>query len=217
MFVGMTFCLPIAYFLEYKNKKAAAVAAAAAADGVTEPLLSGGLTSFPASRTALEELKEVALLYIPTFFDLIATILMNIGLLTVTASVYQMLRGAEMLFAALFAVVFLKRKLNKYHFGGIGCCIVGITLVGASSLLSGEGSASHAVDPARILFGMSLIVMSQAVQAAQITFEDFFMVRKKINFTFVSAYMGKYLSKDEFSKAAVNFISLANFSFSFLF
>ena len=28
----------------------------------------------------------------------------------VTASVYQMMRGAEMLFAALFAVVFLRRR-----------------------------------------------------------------------------------------------------------
>jgi hypothetical protein len=28
----------------------------------------------------------------------------------VTASVYQMMRGAEMLFAALFAVIFLRRR-----------------------------------------------------------------------------------------------------------
>ena len=35
---------------------------------------------------------------------------MSIGLLSVTASVYQMLRGAEMLFAALFSVTFLKRS-----------------------------------------------------------------------------------------------------------
>ena len=180
MFIGMTFCLPIAYFQEYKNKRAAA-ATRAAAGSATEPLLGEGLTSFPQEKSLVDELKEVALLYIPTFFDLIATILMNIGLLTVTASVYQMLRGAEMLFAALFAVVFLKRKLNRYHYGGIGCCILGITLVGASSLLSGEGSASHAVDSKRILFGMALIVMSQAVQAAQITFEDFFMVRENEN------------------------------------
>ena len=180
MFIGMTFCLPIAYFLEYKNKRAAA-ATRAASGSATEPLLGEGLTSFPQEKSLVDELKEVALLYIPTFFDLIATILMNIGLLTVTASVYQMLRGAEMLFAALFAVVFLKRKLNRYHYGGIGCCILGITLVGASSLLSGEGSASHAVDSKRILFGMALIVMSQAVQAAQITFEDFFMVRENEN------------------------------------
>ena len=50
---------------------------------------------------------------------------MNIGLLSVTASVYQMMRGAEMLFAALFAVLFLHRHLNKYHLLGILCCVVG--------------------------------------------------------------------------------------------
>ena len=68
--------------------------------------------------------REIFMLAIPTAFDLMATVLMNIGLLSVTASVYQMMRGAEMLFAALFAVVFLKRTLNKFHFGGILCCVV---------------------------------------------------------------------------------------------
>lgn len=59
-------------------------------------------------------------------------------LLAVTASVYQMMRGAEMLFAALFAVIFLRRSLNRWHYGGIGCCVLGIALVGVSSMLSGE-------------------------------------------------------------------------------
>ena len=40
------------------------------------------------------------------------------------ASVYQMLRGAEMLFAAAFAVFFLHRKLNRFHYFGIMCCMV---------------------------------------------------------------------------------------------
>jgi hypothetical protein len=69
-------------------------------------------------------LKETFLLAIPSFFDLVATVLMNVGLLSVTASVYQMMRGAEMLFAALFALLFLKRHLNKYHGMGILCCVV---------------------------------------------------------------------------------------------
>lgn len=64
------------------------------------------------------------LLAAPTVFDLIATVLMNVGLLSVTASVYQMMRGAEMLFAALFAVLFLGRKLNAYHYSGILACVV---------------------------------------------------------------------------------------------
>lgn len=70
------------------------------------------------------ELKKTLMLAIPTFFDLLATVLMNVGLLWVTASVYQMMRGAEMLFAAFFAITFLKRSLNKYHFYGLCCCVV---------------------------------------------------------------------------------------------
>ncbi len=61
----------------------------------------------------------------------------------VTASVYQMMRGAEMLFAALFAVIFLRRSLNRWHYGGIACCVLGITLVGVSSMLSGERRLQH--------------------------------------------------------------------------
>ncbi|KAI8468404.1 MAG: hypothetical protein J3K34DRAFT_11376 [Monoraphidium minutum] len=164
MFLGMTFCLPLAYYKEHARKKERE------AKALEEPLLEG-------AAPALERgsLRETLLLSIPSFFDLIATILMNIGLLSVTASVYQMMRGAEMLFAALFAVAFLHRHLNKWHYLGISCCGVGIALVGMSSIFSGEGSSTHVVSTEQMLTGMALIVASQAVQAAQLTFEDFFM------------------------------------------
>jgi drug/metabolite transporter (DMT)-like permease len=79
---------------------------------------------FPSSQDAPKPKYQVFMLAIPTIFDLIATVLMNIGLLSVTASVYQMMRGAEMFFAAIFSVVFLHRRLNKYHLLGIFCCVV---------------------------------------------------------------------------------------------
>jgi drug/metabolite transporter (DMT)-like permease len=41
------------------------------------------------------------------------------------AAVFQILRGSEMLFAALFAVLFLKRRLNRWHFAGVALCMVG--------------------------------------------------------------------------------------------
>lgn len=165
MFVGMSFCLPLSYMKDQKQVK----------DGdaeAQEPLLPGPNGEVPPQRN---ELKETLMLSIPTFFDLLATVLMNVGLLWVTASVYQMMRGAEMLFAAFFAVAFLKRTLNKWHYGGLLCCIVGITLVGSASLLSGEGSATQKISQEQMIVGMTLIIVSQAVQAAQLTFEDFFM------------------------------------------
>jgi drug/metabolite transporter (DMT)-like permease len=136
------------------------------------------------------EWRDALMLSIPTGFDLIATVLMNIGLLTVTASVYQMMRGAEMLFAAVFAILFLHRSLNKLHYSGIGCCIAGITLVGLSSVLSGQGGTAVAVTQGQILLGMTLIVMSQAVQAAQVTFEDYFMSELAISPMKIVGYEG---------------------------
>jgi drug/metabolite transporter (DMT)-like permease len=191
MFVAMTCCLPLAYLVEGKKKSGDL----RGDQTLSEPLIDGNSTvhvNGEGSSGCGSTSREILMLTIPTFFDLVATILMNIGLLSVTASVYQMLRGAEMLFAAFFAVVFLKRKLNRYHFGGIGCCIVGITLVGVSSILAGEGSASHDVQPMKILLGMTLIVASQAVQAAQITFEDFFMADLNIPPLKIVGFEGLY-------------------------
>ena len=36
-----------------------------------------------------------------------------------------MMRGAEMLFAALFAVTFLGRRLNRLHAAGLAACVAG--------------------------------------------------------------------------------------------
>jgi len=98
----------------------------------------------PAKRN---ELRDALMLSIPTVFDLIATVLMNIGMLSVTASVYQMMRGAEMVFAAVLAITCLKRSLNRLHYLGILACIGGIVLVGLSSVLSGEGGSQIQVRP----------------------------------------------------------------------
>ncbi len=51
----------------------------------------------------------------------------------------------------------------------------GVTMVGTSSFLGGSSSATQDISPEQNLCGMALIVISQAVQAAQLTFEDFFM------------------------------------------
>lgn len=173
MFLGMTMCLPLAYWNQYQRKKAAL-----SDNTEVDSLLRADSELAPLKEQS--ELREVCLLAIPTVFDLMATILMNIGLLSVTASVYQMMRGAEMLFAAAFSVLFLHRTLNRNHYIGISCCVVGICLVGAASLLSGDGGATT-VSTWQMFGGMSLIVVSQAVQAAQITFEDFFLSSMNIS------------------------------------
>lgn len=111
-------------------------------------------------------------LAIPAALDILATFLMNVGLLSCTASINQMLRGSEILFTALLGVAVLRRRLNALHLTGVMSCVVGIFVVGVASVLSGSGGTQVSVSKLQILFGMVLIVASQAVQASQITLED---------------------------------------------
>jgi drug/metabolite transporter (DMT)-like permease len=168
MFVGMSFCLPIQALTDLSQRKQQQ--RRQQEDG-TEPLLDSISNHDKENENTHVRFKDVILIGIPTAFDLIATVLMSIGLLSVTASVYQMLRGAEMLFAALFSVTILKRPLNKKHYTGLLLCFLGIVLVGASSLISGNGEGVDK-NAGQIVLGMALIVLAQAVQAAQVTVED---------------------------------------------
>lgn len=186
MFIGMTFCLPL-HKAEKRKRKAL--------EAESRPLLvEDDPMQQPKSKW------RVLLLLFPTLADLIATVLMNIGLLYTTVSVYQMMRGAELVFAALFAIVFLKRHLNSLHFAGIFCSVCGIILVGVSSLLSADlqsGKESkaapvHGETSGLMLLGMGLIILSQAVQAAQLTFEDYFMADLNIEPLKIVGYEGLF-------------------------
>src|SRR5690349_11089668 len=63
-------------------------------------------------------------------------------------AVFQILRGAEMVFAAFFAVTFLKRPLNRWHYGGVALCMVSTSTNG--SVNSSGGSSSSMVHARRI-------------------------------------------------------------------
>ncbi|GAB4821846.1 hypothetical protein N2152v2_008892 [Parachlorella kessleri] len=121
--------------------------------------------------------KQLGYVLIPTVFDLLATILMSVGLLYVTVSIYQMMRGTEVVFAALFSIVFLRRKLNYQHYAGIFLVLVGITVVGVAGAQSGQGPPENEASSgaSQIILGMLLIVAAEAVQAAQVVAEDHFM------------------------------------------
>ena len=82
MFLGMSLCLPIALVQDRRQRRRDAAAAAA---GATAPLL--GINAAPPHNhhfSVRDELRKAALLSVPTAFDLVATVLMNVGLLSVT-------------------------------------------------------------------------------------------------------------------------------------
>ena len=81
---------------------------------------------------------------LPACCDLGGTTVSGIGLLFVTASVFQMLRGSIIFFTAIFSVIFLKRKLYAFHWVGMGMTVVGVTAIGLSSILGAKDAAASA-------------------------------------------------------------------------
>ncbi len=74
------------------------------------------------------------LLWIPTLCDMTATTLMNVGLIFISASIYQMLRGSVVLFTGTFSVLFLNRRHPAYRWFALVNVFLGVALVGLSSM-----------------------------------------------------------------------------------
>jgi len=119
-------------------------------------------------------LQKVLLIAVPAAFDLVATAFCCVGMLYIPASVWQMLKGGSIIFCAILSITFLKRRMFSFNWIGLFLVVLGITLVGLSSILGSQdqpsvGSASS------IAFGMGLVLLGQVVQAAQVIAEEWLM------------------------------------------
>lgn len=72
---------------------------------------------------------------IPALCDACATTLLNIGLFYTYASTYQMLRGTLVLFAGMFTILILRKRLHLHHWLGMVLITAGAMLVGAASVI----------------------------------------------------------------------------------
>jgi hypothetical protein len=82
---------------------------------------------------------KVTYLALPAICDIAGTTLMNVGLLFVAASIYQMTRGALVLFVGLFSTIFLKRHLGLYKWFALVVVVTGVALVGLAGAISQQG------------------------------------------------------------------------------
>ena len=71
---------------------------------------------------------------LPAFFDILGSSLSTIGLTFLPSSIYQMFRGAIIIFTFIASIVFLKTKFFKHHFLGIIIVIIGLIIVGINSI-----------------------------------------------------------------------------------
>lgn len=136
---------------------------------------------------------KVLLLALPACCDIAGTTLMNVGLLFVAASIYQMTRGALVLFVGLFSVLFLRRHLSLYKWFALFVVVAGVAVVGLAgaiakdhkatpsmiSVITDEIRSTFAGEPAdepnlalRTTLGVLLIAAAQIFTASQFVLEE---------------------------------------------
>ena len=74
--------------------------------------------------------RAVVLCMLPTLFDVIGTVLNNVGLILTSVSVYQMLRGSVVLFTSLASRLLLKTRFTTKQLQGLGMITIGVCLIG---------------------------------------------------------------------------------------
>lgn len=117
-------------------------------------------------------------LSIPASCDLIATTLNVFGLIYINVSIFQMLRGAHIIFTTIFSVIFLKKKITGYEIIGILFVVIALVLVGWAgmyipSIEGGSESEEHSFG--QKLFGTFIIVCAQIFAASQCVIEDYLL------------------------------------------
>lgn len=132
---------------------------------------------------------RVTLLALPAICDILGTTLMNAGLLLVAASIYQMTRGALVLFVGLFSVVFLRRHLHLFQWLALVGVVTGVAIVGLAGAIwpdekpHGETSTSDEeglTDAGRAIVGVLLIAGAQIFTATQFVLEEWMLERSPI-------------------------------------
>lgn len=172
---------------EDNGGRPAAAAAAAAAGAATNPEVA--VRPLKDERTRIAGLK-VFLLAIPACCDIAGTTLMNVGLLFVAASIYQMTRGALVLFVGLFSVIFLKRVLHPFQWFALFIVVLGVAIVGLAGALFKDPppddriKAAHALAASQskgmgdlppalsTIIGVLLIAFAQVFTATQFVVEE---------------------------------------------
>lgn len=135
---------------------------------------------------------SITLLALPALCDILGTTLMNIGLLFVVASIYQMTRGALVLFVGLFSVLFLKRSLALYQWLALFTVVLGVGIVGVAGSMNpaekisippetgmgkgiGELARRAAPEALRTIIGILLIAGAQIFTATQFVTEEWIL------------------------------------------
>ncbi|KAM3861039.1 solute carrier family 35 member F6 [Diretmus argenteus] len=155
MFLGEFSCLAVFYLLLCHDRRR------------PEPKMNPGQSFNP------------LLFFPPAMCDMTATSIMYIALNMTSASSFQMLRGAVIIFTGLLSVAFLGRRLLPSQWLGILITILGLVVVGMADFFSGHKDDEHKLS--EVITGDLLIIMAQIIVSVQMVLEEKFVYKHDVH------------------------------------
>ena len=116
--------------------------------------------------------RSIVFISIPAVTDLGQTVLAQAGLIWVSSSGYQMLRGSVIIFTCALSVKYMGKVMRTVHWVSVAIVCVAIVIVGLSGLFGESGSGGSAGE---YLLGVVLIIVGQMVGAVQFVLEEWLM------------------------------------------
>ena len=112
---------------------------------------------------------------LPAILDILGTTISVIGLSFISSSIFQMFKGALVIFVCIATIIFIKIKYYRHHFLGIVIVILGLLIVGLNAIL--ENKSSFGKNPA---LGIFLVLLSQIFACIQYIIEEKILKTYKI-------------------------------------
>ncbi len=161
MFHGEVVCLIIYYFIQGRKKE--------------EKKIKQD-DSIDTEKKTIKKIPQPKFYYFlfPAFFDFLASTSTSISLTYLAPSIYQMFRGAIIIFTCLGSIIFLKSKYYRHHVLGIIIVIIGLLIVGLNAIFNNTGNSSE-----HPLAGIILVVTGQIFAASMFITEE--KLLKKFN------------------------------------
>ena len=130
--------------------------------------------------------KMIILMIIPSMFECVAFCLGTYAQILMALSLAMIMKGAKVVFSAIFTVTFLKRKLERYHWFAVALCVAGLAVAGGSEYLNNSDNVGT------ILLGTAMMLGCECLKAFHIIFDEKMFKHNKCDVTFVVGIEGIY-------------------------
>jgi drug/metabolite transporter (DMT)-like permease len=130
--------------------------------------------------------RMVILMIIPSLFECVAFCLGTYAQILMALSLAMIMKGAKVVFSAIFTVTFLKRKLERFHWFAVGLCVAGLAVAGGSEYLNNSDKVGT------ILLGVAMMLSCECLKAFHIIFDEKMFKHNKCDVTFVVGMEGIY-------------------------